>query len=201
MSKDKTDNGDKPAKGKSPIMLIAITAVLMLALGGGGAFAMVKMGIIGGAKEEHHKEDNSPKLIRKGEEDPYAPKPAEGAKEGEGAPKEVEGEGGSPYKTSYYTFSEDFTSNLKESTALVQISIACSTHRDGRVLMWLKKHELAILSEMLKVLADTPEEEVTTIAGKEKLQKRLTDSINHVLTQEEGFGGVDAVYFKSFLVQ
>lgn len=201
MSKDKTDTSDKPAKGKSPILLIAITAVVMLAVGGGGAFALVKMGIIGGAKEAAHKEDNSPKLIRKGQEDPYAPKPAEGGKEGEGAPKEVEGEGGSPYKTSYYTFSDDFTSNLKNSSSLVQVSIACSTHRDGRVLMWLKKHELAIRSEMLKVLADTPEEDVSTMEGKEKLQKRLTASINHVLTEEEGFGGVDAVYFKSFLVQ
>lgn len=201
MSKEKTETGDKPPKGKSPIMLIAITAVLMLAIGGGGAFALVKLGIIGGGKQEHVKEDNSPKLIRKGEVDPYAPKSAEGGKEGEGAVKEVEGEGGSPYKTSYYTFSEDFTSNLKNSSALVQISIACSTHRDGRVLMWLKKHELAVRSEMLKVLADTPEEEVSTLEGKEKLQKRLTAAINHVLTEEEGFGGVDAVYFKSFLVQ
>jgi len=201
MSKDKTETGDKPAKGKSPILLIAITAVLMLAVGGGGAFALVKMGIIGGVKEAPRKEDNSPKLIRKGQEDPYAPKPAEGGKEGEGAVKEVEGEGGSPYKTSYYTFSDDFTSNLKNSSSLVQISIACSTHRDGRVLMWLKKHELAIRSEVLKVLADTPEEDVSTMEGKEKLQKRLTGSINHVLTEEEGFGGVDAVYFKSFLVQ
>jgi len=202
MSKEKTDTGEKPAKGKSPIMLIAITAVLMLAVGGGGAFAAFKMGYIGGGGEEHHKEDNSPKLIKKGEEDPFAPKAAEGGHgEGEGGAKEVEGEGGSPYKTSYYTFSEDFTSNLKNSSALVQISVACSTHRDGRVLMWLKKHELAVRSEMLKVLADTPEEEVSTVEGKEKLQKRLTDAINHVLTEEEGFGGIDAVYFKSFLVQ
>lgn len=202
MSKEKTETGDKPPKGKSPIMLIAITAVLMLAVGGGGAFALVKMGIIGGGgKQEHVKVDNSPKLIRKGEVDPYAPKSAEGGKEGEAAPKDVEGEGGSPYKTSYYTFSDDFTSNLKSSSALVQISIACSTHRDGRVLMWLKKHELAVRSEMLKVLADTPEEEVSTLEGKERLQKRLTAAINHVLTEEEGFGGVDAVYFKSFLVQ
>lgn len=200
MSKEKTETGEKPAKGKSPILLIAITAVLMLAVGGGGAFAMVRMGIIGGGPS-HQKEDNSPKLIRKGDVDPYAPKPAEGGKEADTGVKEVEGEGGSPYKTSYYTFSEDFTSNLKNSSALVQISVACSTHRDGRVLMWLKKHELAVRSEMLKVLADTPEEDISSMEGKEKLQKRLTDSINHVLTQEEGFGGVDAVYFKSFLIQ
>jgi flagellar FliL protein len=65
MSKEKTDTGEKPAKGKSPIMLIAITAVLMLAVGGGGAFAAFKMGYIGGGGEEHHKEDNSPKLIKR----------------------------------------------------------------------------------------------------------------------------------------
>jgi flagellar FliL protein len=51
------------------------------------------------------------------------------------------------------------------------------------------------------VLADTPEEDVQSIEGKEKLQKRLTAAINKVLVQEEGFGGVDDVYFKSFLVQ
>jgi len=199
MSKEKTETGDKPAKGKSPMMMIIIVAVLMLAIGGGGAFALVKMGIIGGGAGQKVKEDNSPKLVKKGEADPFAPK-AEGGKEGEGG-KEVEGDGGSPYKTAYYTFSEEFTSNLKDSSSLVQVSIACSTHRDGRVLLWLKKHELAIRSEILKVLADTPEEDITTIEGKDKLQKRLAAAINHVLTEEEGFGGIDAVYFKSFIVQ
>jgi flagellar FliL protein len=81
------------------------------------------------------------------------------------------------------------------------MSLACSTRRDGRVLMWLKKHELAIRSRMLEVLADTPEEDVYTIEGKDRLQKRLTAAINKVLTDTEGFGGVDAVYFRSILVQ
>ena len=51
------------------------------------------------------------------------------------------------------------------------------------------------------VLADTPEEDVFTPQGKERLQARITAAINGVLTQTEGFGGVDAVHFKSFLVQ
>ncbi|MCZ8172171.1 MAG: flagellar basal body-associated FliL family protein, partial [Brevundimonas sp.] len=114
---------------------------------------------------------------------------------------DIEGEGGSEYRTSYYNFVEDFTSNLKNSSALIQINIACSTRRDGRVLLWLQKHELAIRSEILIVLADTPEEDVLTPEGKERLQKRLTETINRVLTKTEGFGGVDAVHFKSFLVQ
>ena len=81
------------------------------------------------------------------------------------------------------------------------MGVACSTRRDGRVLIWLKKHELAIRSKLLQILADTPEDDVYTIAGKEKLQKRMTDAINKTLIEKEGFGGVDAVYFRTFIIQ
>jgi flagellar FliL protein len=39
------------------------------------------------------------------------------------------------------------------------------------------------------------------VEGKELLQKRLAAAINKVLTDEEGFGGVDNVYFRSLLIQ
>ncbi len=189
---------EAPPKKKSGLVKKLILPLVLLGAGGGGVYGAVMAGLIG--HHEEKKEDNSPKLVKKGEEDPFAPK-KEGGKEGEGAAAEVEGDGGSAYRTSYYTFTEDFTSNLRQSDALVQISLACSTRRDGRVLLWLKKHELAIRSELLAVLADTPEEDVASIEGKDRLQKRLTAAINKVLTQTEGFGGVDAVYFRSFLVQ
>lgn len=196
MSSDKPEAEAKPKKkGKGAIVKILMGAGL-LGVGGGGAYGMMAAGIIGGGHPEK-KEDNNPKLIRKGEVDPYAPK---GEKEGEGA-AEVEGEGGSEYRTAYYSFTDDFTSNLKNSDALVQVSLAASTRRDGRVLMWIKKHELAIRSDVLNILADTPEEDVYTMDGKQRLQKRLTASINKVLTDTEGFGGVDDVYFKSFIIQ
>ena len=190
----------RPKKGKGLIFKLLIGLVL-LGIGGGGAFALVQSGMIGEGGESHkQKAPDHPKLILKGEDDPYAPKAAEGDKEGEGG-AEVEGEGGSKYRTAYYSFAEDFTSNLKNSEALVQVNLAASTRRDGRVLMWMKKHELAIRSEILVVLADIPEEDVMTPEGKERIQKRITAAINKVLTETEGFGGVDAVYFKSFLVQ
>ncbi len=194
---DKEAKPAKKKKGGGMLMKVAAAAVL-LGVGGGGVYGLVAAGVIGGGHEKA-KEDNNPKLVRKGEEDPYAVK-KEGEGEGAAAP-EVEGEGGTEYKTSYFSFTEEFTSNLKDSDALVQISIACSTRRDGRVVMWLKKHELAARSAMLTVLADTPEDDIGTVEGKEKLQKRLTAAINHVLTKEEGFGGIDEVYFKSFIVQ
>lgn len=194
-----TEPEAKPAKKKGGLVKKLILPVVLLGVGGGGVYGALLAGVIGHKPEV--KEDNRPKLIKKGEEDPFAPKKEEG-KDGEGGGgAEVEGDGGSEYRTSYYTFSEDFTSNLSNSDALVQISLACSTRRDGRVLMWLKKHELAIRSHLLQVLADTAEEDVYTIEGKDRLQKRLTAAINKVLSDTEGFGGVDAVYFRSMLVQ
>lgn len=194
-----TETEAKPAKKKGGMVKKLILPIVLLGAGAGGVYGAMLAGVIGGHGEEK-KEDNKPKLIKKGEEDPFAVK-KEGDKEGEGGGAEIEGDGGSEFRTSYYTFSEDFTSNLRNSDALVQMSVACSTRRDGRVLMWLKKHELAIRSRMLEVLADTPEEDVYTIEGKDRLQKRLTAAINKVLTETEGFGGVDAVYFRSMLVQ
>lgn len=196
MSDDAKTNA-KPRRGKGKVIMM-VAALVLIAGGGGVTYAFVQAGMLGSG-EHAKKEDNSPKLVKRGEEDPYAPK-TEG-KEGEEAAPEIEGEGGSEYRITYFSFSEDFTSNLKNSNALVQINLACSTRRDGRVLQWLKKHELAIRSELLVVLADTPEEDAFTPDGKQRLQKRMAAAINKVLTATEGFGGVDAVYFKSFLVQ
>ena len=81
------------------------------------------------------------------------------------------------------------------------MSLAASTHHDGRVLMWLREHELAVRSRILITLADTSEEAMYSPQGKIQLQKRLTDAVNEVLTEREGFGGVDNVYFKNFIVQ
>ena len=195
---DKTDKEAKPPKGKG-LLFKAILGLVLIGAGGGAVFGLMAAGMLPGAGGHEAKEDNRPKLVRKGEEDPFAPK-KEGGKEGEGA-TEVDGDGGSRYRTSYFSFADDFTSNLKNSESLLQVSLACSTRRDGRVLLWLKKHELAIRSAMLEVIADTPEEDVYSIAGKERMQKRLTAAINKVLTDTEGFGGVDQVYFKAFIIQ
>lgn len=195
MSKKTDDNESSGKKGKKGLMMKLMLGLGLVAAGGGGAFGAMQAGLFGG---QHEEEDNSPKLIRKGEEDPYAPPSKE--KEGEGA-GEVYGEGGSKYRTVYFSFGEDFTSNLKNSDALVQVSIAASTQRDGRVLLWMKKHELAIRSAMLAVLADTPEEQIYSVGGKEQLQERLAAAINKVLKEREGFGGIDSVYFRTFIVQ
>lgn len=195
MSDNSLEEEIKPKKGKG-LMMKLLLGVGLLGVGGGAAFGALQAGLIGHGEES--KEENIPQLVRKGEEDPYAPK-TEG-KEGEGA-IEIDGEGGSEYRTSYYRFQEEFTSNLKSSPALLQVQLAASTRRDGRVLIWMKKHELAIRSAMLAVIADTTEDEVYTLEGKQRMQKRLADAINKVLEKNEGFGGVDNVFFTTFIIQ
>src|SRR5690606_9787112 len=117
------------------------------------------------------------------------------------AAETIHGQGGSAYRIAYYSFPEDFTSNLRDSDGMVQLSLAASTRYDGRVLMWLDEHQLAIRLRLLVEIADTDEADVLSPEGKARLQKRLTDAINAVLEANEGFGGVDNVHFRSFIVQ
>jgi flagellar FliL protein len=200
MSKTK-DKAEKDAEGggksgKGGMIKIVLGAVLLLGLGAGGAYGAFAMGLIGG---DHAKaEVDTPKLVMKGDEEAY---PLPGAEKAKDAAPPVYGEGGSKYRTAYYSFEESFTSNLADSPGLVQVELAVSTRRDGRVLQWVKNHELAIRSAILAQLAATTEAEVYDVEGKKRLAERLTKAVNGVLEENEGFGGIDAVHFRGFLVQ
>lgn len=194
MSKKKEEGEEKPKSGK---MKLLIGALVLLGLGAGGAYGAVQMGLLGPAAGEAAGPD-LPRLVEKGETDPYAPTDGD---EASAAASAIYGEGGSEYRTAYYSFEEPFTSNLKDSSGLVQVSIAASTRHDGRVIQWLGLHELAIRSAILVELANTPEEDAFTVEGKDRLQRRLAAAMNRVLEENEGFGGVDAVHFRTFLVQ
>lgn len=194
--KEKSDNADGGGKGKGGAIKLILGAVLLLGVGAGGAYGAFAMGMIPGMDSKHKPDE--PKLVLKGEDDPYAATGGDKEKEG-GDP--VYGEGGSKYRTAYYSFSDSFTSNLIDSAGLVQVELAVSTRRDGRVLQWVKTHELAIRSAILAQLAATPEAEAYSVEGKKRIAGRLTKAINEVLEEKEGFGGIDAVHFKGFLVQ
>ena len=189
----KPDEKAEDAKPKGGALMLVIGAVLLLGVGAGGAYGAFAAGLLGGGEESG---PNVPELVRKGASDPY--------QISTGKDDEIEvvhGEGGSEYRAAYYSFEESFTSNLAGSPSLIQVDLAVSTRRDGRVLAWVKNHELAIRSAILVQLAATPEEDVTDVKGKQELAQRLTDAINKVLEENEGFGGVEAVHFKGLLIQ
>lgn len=191
MSDAKAEDGEGGKGGGGMKMIIGI--VVALGVGAGGAYGAFAAGLLGHGEEGG---PNHPELVRKGETDPY---PAPGGEADEGPV--VYGEGGSEFRTAYYTFEDSFTSNLADSSGLIQVELAASTQRDGRVLQWIHTHELAIRSAILVQLAATSEADLYTVEGKEALAKRLTDAINEVLVEKEGFGGVDNVHFKGLLVQ
>src|SRR5690606_31122409 len=145
----KQDPADKPKTGKG-LLLKLVMGLALIGAGGGGAYALVASGVIDQASKA--KEDNKPKLVRKGQEDPYAPPAGKGEKD---SVPVVHGDGGSEYRIAYYSFPEEFTSNLRDSNGMVQMSLAASTRYDGRVLMWLDEHQLAVRSRLLVEIADT----------------------------------------------
>lgn len=195
MAKDKKEKAEEPEKAKGGMMKIVLIALVMLGVGAGGAYGAFAAGFIGGDAETG---PDVPQMVRKGESDPYAlPESSKGKDGGE----TVYGDGGSEFRTVYYGFDDGFTSNLADSPGLIQVELAVSTRRDGRVLQWVQNHELAIRSAILAQLAATPEADVYSVEGKQKLADRLTAAINDVLEQNEGFGGIEAVHFKGFLVQ
>jgi flagellar FliL protein len=195
---DKSDkDGEGGGKsGKGGMIKIILGAVLLMGLGAGGAYGAYAAGLFGEAGG--HEEPDQPKLVLKNEEDPYA---MPGKDKDKDAAAPVYGEGGSKYRTAYYSFQESFTSNLADSPGLIQVELAVSTRRDGRVLQWVESHELAIRSAILAQLAATTEAEVYDVDGKKRLGARLTKAVNAVLEENEGFGGIDAVHFRGFLVQ
>lgn len=190
---DEPDTKDDAPKKKGGFLKLMLIGLVLIAAGGGGTYAGFATGMLGGGEE---KEDKGPQYVLKGEEDPYAIK-----NEKEKGAKIVHGSGGSKYRTAYYEFAEEFTSNLAGGVNLVQVSLAASTQKDGRVLMWLHDHELAIRSRILVELASTDIADISSAEGKQKLQQRLAAAINEELIAHEGFGGVDNVYFRSLIVQ
>ena len=65
----------------------------------------------------------------------------------------------------------------------------------------LKKHELAIKSEVLLILADTTEAELAGIENRKKVQDKIRDGINAILMEREHFGGIENVFFTTMVMQ
>ncbi|AEI37489.1 MAG: flagellar basal body-associated FliL family protein [Zymomonas mobilis subsp. pomaceae] len=105
------------------------------------------------------------------------------------------------FKASYYAFDKPFISNVQNSSNLVQIGIGVATYYDERVINNIKKDELPIRSAILMTISNQDNQTISTEAGKKQLQNQIKDVINGVLKDKEGFGGVDSIYFTSFLIQ
>ena len=105
------------------------------------------------------------------------------------------------FVTSYYTFPDNFTTNLKGSKAFLQVSVGVSTQYDETVIENVELHQLALRSEVLGVVSEFTVEQVEGKTGRDQLADSIKDAINARLEELEGFGGVEGVFFTSFVLQ
>lgn len=203
-------------KGGLKKLLLLIVAPLALVGGGAGA-GLYAAGKVGGGKHGPAEDPNRPKLMLRGEAVAHAA-PAEG--EGGHGGGEGGGEGGGAhasagtpdtgpeprhidpgkYQATYYPLEQPFTSNLRDTDDFLQVGLGVSTYYDSRVLDNLKRADMPVRSAVLQVLAQQSAEALNTPQGKQQLQDQLRRAINDVLNEHEGFGGIDAVFFTSFII-
>jgi flagellar FliL protein len=83
----------------------------------------------------------------------------------------------------------------------MSIQVAVMTRYDQRVLDNVKKHEFALRSVMMDVMRQTVDADLTKPDFRKELAVRLRDAMNTLLEKYEDFGGIEDVYFTSFIVQ
>ena len=202
----------KAKKKKGGGMKMILLIVVAMVVGGAGAAGGLYAAGFFSPKAEGPKEDpNKPVLVLAGESAEEIAKAhavphgdAAAAAHGGGHGKGVDlpaPANPTAYQATYFQLQAPFTSNMSDSDAFAQISVAISTYYDLRVIDAIKTHEMAIRSQVLMMLAQQPQEALMTPEGKRALQGRIKNIINEILKQKTGYGGVDNVYFTNFVIQ
>jgi flagellar FliL protein len=103
-------------------------------------------------------------------------------------------------ENTYLQVDKEFMTNLKDSKKVMVIQIALMTHYDNRVFDNFKKHEFTIRSAIMDVIRQTTESEVVRPSFRNELTSKIKIIINNVLVKYEDFGGIDDVFFTSFVI-
>ena len=185
---------DKKARkkkgGKLKKLILLLFALVVIGGGAaGGYFAM-------GGFRSHGDEPNPdlPQLVvKEGVSDEVAEAGRERARRGHPDPH--------VFQSTYVPLEGNFTSNLRGGDAFVQIGLGVSTYYDTHVTENVTRNMMAIRSAVIMVLSEADPIDIASFQGKQRLKDALKNAINGVLTNREGFGGIDEVYFTSFVTQ
>ena len=185
---------DAPKKKKGGKKKLIILLLVVLLGAGGGYFAMYGMPGSGGGHEAEDPHAEEPQLVVKdGVGEAAATRARAAARTGRPDPR--------VFRTTYIPLEGNFTSNLRGGDNFVQIGLGLSTFYDEHVKENVERNMMAIRSAIILTLSEADPVEITTLSGKEALKNALKEAINRVLTNREGFGGIDDVYFTSFVTQ
>jgi flagellar FliL protein len=105
------------------------------------------------------------------------------------------------FEYAYMELPRELLVNITGSRKVMQVQVALMTRYDDRVFQNVKKHDFALRSAMLDVMRQVTESQLTKPDFRKQLAESLRVEVNAVLEKFEDFGGVEEVYFTSFIVQ
>ena len=186
-----TEGNDEAPKKKKPILLIAGVAVGVIVLLVGVVFGTLFFSGYFEKKAEMaamEKLDELEAAATKARDEA----PVKIKKE---APQETR------FEKNYMQMDKELMTNITGSKKVMVVQVALMTHYDQRVFDNVKKHDFAIRSSMLDVLRQTTEAELARSDFRKNLAEKLKVVMNEVLEKNEDFGGIEDVFFTSFVVQ
>jgi flagellar FliL protein len=101
----------------------------------------------------------------------------------------------------YHEVDREFLVNLTNSRRVMQVQLALMTRYDQRVFDNFMKHEFAIRSVTLDVMRQVTEADTTAPDFRVKLAENIREAMNAKLEEFEDFGGIEEIYFTTFVIQ
>ncbi|MEI6718261.1 MAG: flagellar basal body-associated FliL family protein [Betaproteobacteria bacterium] len=179
-------------KKKKPILLIALIAVSTILL----LVVVVFTTLYFSGYFEHKSEAAAHEKVDE------LDKEAEAAKATAGGPDKVTKDSvNTRFENTYLQIDKEFMTNLTASKKVMVVQIAVMTHYDNRVFDNVKKHEFAIRSGILDVMRQTTEAEASRPDFRSELAAKIKVVMNDILKKYEDFGGIEDVFFTSFVMQ
>ncbi len=177
------DEGNKKKGGSKLKLIIIVSAVVIVLVGGSIGATLYFTGAFSGDDseevEEQKEEGEAKKSSRKNKRKGKAPSPAV-----------------------YLALDPPFVVNFEDQRAVrfLQITVDVMA-RDQEVLDAVNTHGPAIRNNLIILFSSQDADAVGTREGKEKLRKDTLAEINKILAAEGADGGLEAVYFTSFVMQ
>jgi flagellar FliL protein len=105
------------------------------------------------------------------------------------------------FENTYLEIDKEFMTNITNSKKIMVVKVAVMTHYDSRVFDNVKKHEFAIRSAVLDVMRQSTEADVAKADFRSELAAKIKVVMNDMLMKYEDFGGIEDVFFTSFVMQ
>ena len=178
-------------KKKKPILLIILGVVGVIVIAVGVAFGTLYLSGYYEKKAEIAAMDKVDELE------------AAAAKAKDEAPQKTKKEApeATKFEKNYMQMEKDLMTNITGSKKVMVVQVALMTHYDNRVFDNIKKHEFAIRSAVLDVMRQTTEPETAKPEFRKQLAEKIKNTMNEMLEKLEDFGGIEEVFFTTFVMQ